>query len=163
MEHTIAKEITRRERLMVLKLAGKRCTTALYTPSDPGISEIEYRGIVSAYDEAPYVYRDSAINLNMTLKDITSGIPLRVIDIMGAGGFLLTNRQIEIEECFEDGKELIMYDSIEDAIKKAEYYLEHENERKQIAAAGRQAVIERFSFEKQVKSILKTVFGERIM
>ncbi|MBR6229560.1 MAG: glycosyltransferase, partial [Eubacterium sp.] len=128
IEHTIANEITRRERLYILRLASERGVTALYSPAqETALPKVSYRGILSAYDTAPLVYRQSKINLNMTLKDITSGIPLRVLDIMGAGGFLLTNRQPEIEEYFEAGKELVMYDGIEDAIKKIEYYLAHED------------------------------------
>ena len=50
-----------------------------------------------------------------------------------------------------------MYDSIEDAVDKASYYMTHEEERCHIAKAGRRAV-EQFSFENQVKKILSEVF-----
>ncbi|MEE3466911.1 MAG: glycosyltransferase [Eubacterium sp.] len=163
MEHTLAKKVTREERIQILSGIGAKHKTALYSPAgDDRLSDVEFRGIVSAYDTAPLVYHHSKINLNITLKDIVSGISLRVFEILGAGGFLLSNRQPEIEEYFRDGEEVVLYDSIEDCINKASYYLEHEDERCCIAAKGRKAV-ERFSFEKQVGEIIKRVFGKEII
>ena len=161
MESTIAKEITRRERLMILGVLSKHVHTCLYSPyCDDRLSNVDYRGVVSAYDQAPVVYSRSKVNLNITLKNLTSGIPLRVMEILGSGGFLLSNYQPEIAENFIDGEEVVLYESVEDAIKKALYYLEHEEERKRIAANGRKAV-ERFSFDSRVKIILDTVFGQK--
>ena len=159
VEHTIAKEITRRERLTILRTLSRRCHTSLYSPErEELLEQVDYRGVVSAYDEAPIVYNRSRINLNMTLKDITSGMSLRVLEILGSGGFLLSNWQPEIAENFVDGEEVVLYTSVQDAIMKALYYLEHEEERRQIAEAGRRAV-ERFSFENQVRQMLEVVFS----
>lgn len=46
-------------------------------------------------------------------KSIKTGIPLRLFDIMGAGGFLITNYQSEITQYFDIDKELVVYDSME--------------------------------------------------
>ena len=43
------------------------------------------------------------IYLNMTIKPIQTGLPLRIFDIMGCGGFLMTNYQAELPEYFEIG------------------------------------------------------------
>ena len=51
----------------------------------------------------PLVFQNSKINLNITLRSIKNGIPLRAIDIMGAGGFLLTNYQNDFGLHFTDG------------------------------------------------------------
>ena len=158
MENTIAKEITRRERRMILRVLSKHAHVCLFSPApDEMLPDVDYRGVVSAYEEAPAVFRRSKINLNMTLKNLTSGIPLRALEILGSGGFLLSNWQPEIAENFVDGEEVVLYDSIEDAIHKAMYYLAHEEERRAIAENGRRAV-ERFSFRNQVGCILDTVF-----
>lgn len=160
IEHSMAKEITRQERIKILRVLSKRYQTTLYTPAEEAmLPDVQYRGVVSAYDEAPYVYHNSKINLNITLKDLTSGIPLRVMEILGSGGFLLSNWQPEIAENFIDGEEVVLYDGVEDAIKKSIYYMTHEEERGRIAAAGRRAV-ERFSFRNQIQTIVNTVFPE---
>lgn len=162
VEDTVAREITKRERTLILSFLSKHAHTCLYSPVlDRRLSEVDYKGIVSAYEEAPKVYRQSKINLNITLKNITSGIPLRALEIMGSGGFLLSNYQPEIAENFEDGKEVVLYDSVEDGIRKALYFLSHEDERVTIAVNGRKAA-ERFSFMNQVGYMLKTVFGNDV-
>lgn len=53
----------------------------------------EYVGPIDWYSVMPLVFKNTCINLNITLKSIQSGIPLRGMDIMGSGGFLLTNYQ----------------------------------------------------------------------
>ncbi len=81
----------------------------------------------------PSVFHNSKINLNITLKTIQTGIPLRAWDILGCGGFLLSNFQQELCEYFIPGEDFIYYESIDDATEKAAYFLTHENERKEIA------------------------------
>ncbi len=49
------------------------------------------------------VFYSSKININMTLRSIESGVPLRIIDIMSIGGFVMSNNQEEIPELFEEG------------------------------------------------------------
>ena len=50
------------------------------------------------------VYTCSKINLNISLKGIEGGTPQRVMDIMGAGGFMMTNYCAETAELFEEDK-----------------------------------------------------------
>lgn len=74
---------------------------------------------------------------------------------MACGGFCLTNFQQEIAENFVDGKELVMYTSLDDALEKAEYYLTHETERLEIAGNGQRKIKERFRMEQRVGKILE--------
>lgn len=101
----------------------------------------------------PCVFRHSRLNLNPTLKCIQSGIPLRALDIMGARGVLLSNYQPELAEYFEDEKEVILYESMEDAIEKAAFYLKHESFRSSIALNGYQKVKEHFSYPKCIQKL----------
>ena len=105
----------------------------------------------------PLVFRNSKINLNMTAKTIESGIPQRVLDILSCGGFCLTNYQKEIADFFEDGKELVMYSSMEDLLIKAEYYLKHEEERKEIAKAGYEKVCTYFDINMRIEELVNYI------
>jgi spore maturation protein CgeB len=53
---------------------------------------------------------------------------------------MLTNRTEQQEALFEDGKECVFYDTMEEMIEKARYYLENESEREKIRQAGMEAV-----------------------
>lgn len=85
------------------------------------------------FEEAADKFSDSKICLNVALND---DVNMRCFEVTGSGGFLLTNRIPSLEELFIDGKEIVMYDSIDDMVEKAKYYLEHEEEREAIAQAG---------------------------
>lgn len=105
--------------------------------------------------ELPVAYSLSRINLNITLHTITSGIPLRVFDIMASGGFLLSNYQPELEDLFEIGKEIEVYRNIEELEEKASYYLAHEDKRAQIAYRGMEKVERYHNYETIVERILR--------
>ena len=78
---------------------------------------------------------------------------MRALDIMGCGGFLLTNLQPEISEYFKDGKDVVMYKSLEEAVDKACYYLAHDDERKNIARNGYKVVSDGFRFEDRIHNM----------
>lgn len=154
-------EVSAREREDVLELLSKNCQVRLYTSSDLPKSlknnSLEKMGYADYETELPLIYHHSKINLNITSKTIESGIPQRVFDILGCGGFCLTNYQPEVAEYFEDGKELVMYTSMEDLLLKTIYYLEHEEERAQIAKAGHRKIAEYYKLEERVHSLLGIV------
>ena len=104
------------------------------------------------------MFRTTKINLNITYRLITKGISLRALDVMAAGGFLLSNVQEEMLENFKPGVDFACYSNEAEAIELADYYLEHEDERQKIAASGHEAVA-RFDYRIQLKKIFDTVFG----
>ncbi len=154
----LEKKVTVEERRRLLEsLAGNGTDLRLYTASDTSSSPLLDKvamGQVDYKTEMPLVFLRSRINLNISLRSIHSGIPLRAIDIMNAGGFLLSNYQKELEEYFDIGRELVTYDSLEDCREKISYYLAHADEREMIAAAGMKAVRERLSAEREVEILL---------
>lgn len=133
-----------------LEKKHKKYDFRLYTGSDTRDLPKLYRhnrGRVDYRTQMPLVFSGSRINLNITLRSIHSGIPLRVLDIMACGGFVLTNWQPEIAEHFRDGEEIAIYSSLEECMEKVGYYLAHEEERKKIAQAGHRKVKEKFSYQ----------------
>ena len=151
-------EITCQERIELLEALAREHEVKLYTGSNGGvISGVKQEGIVSYMEEMPQVFQSSKINLNITLRSIESGIPLRALDIMGAGGFLLSNYQTELAENFIDGQELVLFESKEDMLEKVDYYLENEEERKRIARNGWEKVQREYSYEVQLKKIFERI------
>lgn len=154
---SVAKHITHMERTLLLDILSESYQVRLYGPDKPeNLSNVEWRGSAGYFDEMPKVFKSSKINLNVSLKCIQSGIPLRALDIMGSGGFLLTNYQPELAEYFVDGEDLVMYSSLEEAVEKCAYYLEHEEECSRIAEKGCQKVRELFRYEQRLLAMLRT-------
>lgn len=158
LSYAIASEITHLERSFLLEQMAELFHTHFYTTKSHHLSDkIESLGPVKYVDEMPCVFRYSKLNLNPTLKSIQSGIPLRALDIMGAKGVLLSNYQPELTEYFEDGQDLILYSSMEEAMEKAAYYIEHEDIRQQIALNGYQKVKEYFNYTDRIQKMLETI------
>lgn len=154
------KKITSIERPDILKMiADSGFLVAHFAPPDePKIDNIQYMGYIDYNEKMPHVFRGSKINLNITLRSILSGIPLRCLDIMGAGGFLLSNYQPELAEFFIDGKEMIMYTGRQDLLDKVNYYLENEEERIEIAINGHKKIQQEFSYDIVLDRIWDIVF-----
>lgn len=148
-------EIERRRGLIEL---SKFYKVHVYSNSDVrDLLRIRYCGSVDYWSEMPKVFHESKINLNFTIPNIKSGIPLRIWDILGSGGFLLTNFQAEIPCYFKEGEDLVCFDDLDDLREKVGYYLEHEKERQEIAENGYRKVKEHHSYRKRIQSILDIV------
>ena len=119
----------------------------IYTSSENiNLEGVDVRPKLNYDNDLPKAYHLSKINLNITLHSITSGVPLRVFDIMGVGGFMLTNYQPEIEELFDIGQEIEVFRDLDEMEDKIRYYLKHENARMKIALNGYRTVTEKHSY-----------------
>ena len=155
LEFLLACETTGRERFLVLGLLSRHFATALWSnEKDERLTEVHYYGYADYYKQMPHIFHDAKINLNIALRVIQTGIPLRVLDVMGCGGFVLTNYREEIAEHFVNGAECVIYEDIEDMYAKAQYYLSHDTERRQIAANGLAKVQRDFTFEQALTGML---------
>lgn len=151
-------KITSDERIQFLNELAKSYRVTLFSASDAKLCpDTNHKGTITYTKQMPQVFNKSKINLNITLRSIVSGIPLRALDIMGCAGFLLTNYQPELVEYFEPGRDFVYYDSPADLIQKADYYLSHDKEREAIAQSGFQQVQRLFSYEKQLSKILQFI------
>lgn len=155
----LGRKITSIERQRLLTAIGKRFSLKLFTLNkDFIIPNVQNMGIADYYSEMPYIFANSKINLNITLKSIQSGIPLRAMDILGAGGFLLTNFQADFLDYFIPNEDFVYYNDTNDLLEKIEYYLSHDKERKEIAQNGHHKVLTNHSFETCFQSIFSIVF-----
>lgn len=157
-QYVINREITARERLSFLTQISQNHLVDLYTNDDSfKLPNCINHGYIDPYSEAPYVYQNSKINLNITLRSISSGIPLRAFEIMGSGGFLLTNYQADFDDCYVANEDYVFYDSSEDMMSKIEYYLSHDKERNEIAENGFEKTLREHSFRDRVAAIFDII------
>lgn len=125
-----------------------------YEPMNKGVN---HRGVLDYMTDMPRLFHDSKINLNFTIRNIRTGLPLRLWDVLGAGGFLITNFQEELLEYFENDKDIVFYDSKDDLLRKIDYYLTHEDHRCTVASAGYQKVKQYHSYENRIQKILDSI------
>lgn len=89
-------KIAQLERREVIGALSPHFDMDVYTDDESGFVRARNRGLADYWKETPVIFNRSRINLNLTLRSIRSGIPLRVWDIMAAGGFCISNRQAEM-------------------------------------------------------------------
>ncbi len=143
----LARKLTAMERQEYLSKLSDFYKVALYTyEKTPNLPKVENRGPVEYYEEMAKAMKCAKINLNITLRSIVSGIPLRAFDIMGNGGFLLTNYQEDFLDFFVPGVDFACFESLDDLVEKAGYYLSHEDERMEIARNGFEKIREMHNF-----------------
>lgn len=146
------------ERIECLNMLAKNFNVDLYTDkSHDALHNINIRGTVDYNIDMPKVFNQSKINMNFTIRNIRSGLPLRIWDILAAGGFLLTNFQAEIPYFFKNQRDIVYYENLYDMQKKAEYYLAHDDERMMIAANGHKKVNEFHSYHQRIAAILSAI------
>lgn len=161
LSFAMASELTRNDRLLLLSLLGKRFNTKLYSfQTNAVLNNITCCPPVNYVTEMPKVFACSKINLNPILRCIQSGIPLRALDIMGCGGFLLSSFQPELAELFENEREMVMYDSLADAVEKASFYLKHDDLRDEIAQNGKQKIMNEYSLSDRWDQIMNISFNQ---
>ena len=143
------------ERVQILNKLAKHFPTDLYTDDpDKELIGVNLKSAVNYMTDMPKVFNCSRININPVMRNIRTGIPLRAWDIVGAGGFLMTSFQLEYMDFFENGKDYVYYESHDDLLRKTEYYLNHEDERAQIARNGHEKAVKFHSYEKRMEFIL---------
>ena len=151
----LCRKITSNERISLLKAISEHFPLKLYThhPAKE-LPKAEFVGPVDYYNTMPLVFQNSRINLNITLKSIQTGIPLRCMDIMGSGSFLLTNFQSDLLDNFIPGEDFVYYENEDDLVSKVSYYLAHESERQQIITNCIAKMRDAHTFEHRVHTMI---------
>lgn len=154
-------KIAEQERIRALTMLSEDFSVDLYTNSDTSMMpRIHNKGFAQYRTEMPLIFKNSKINLNITAKSIRNGLSLRVFDVLGCGGFLITNYQNDLPDLFEPGVELEVYSSLSELHDKVAYYLSHEEERLAIAKRGYEKVKKLHSYDNRMLEILSASFPE---
>lgn len=154
-EHVIiVPEITAIERMDLLESVARHHELDFFTHGTVSLPNVRVHGSLDYYKEMPLIFKRSRINLNITSRSIISGIPLRAFDIMGAGGFLISDYQADFMDHFVPGQDFVYYDNRMDLLQKIDYYLAHEEERKTIAKNGYNKTVREHTYKHRVREML---------
>ena len=107
--------------------------------------------------DAADIFRKSKIVFNTAAVD---DFNMRVPESTATGTFLLTEWVPDLEKAgYIDGKHLVTYRTMDEAVEKAKYYLDpaHEAEREAIAKAGMEHTLANHTYTHRAQEMLKVV------
>ena len=117
----------------------------LNSPLSP---HIQNRGARVSEEEAAKIFNATRINLNLHSSPFHDGINPegdylnpRVFDLAAAGAFQLVDRRSQLPQFFAPETEMATFASVTELREKIAYFLEHEEERRMVAQAGRRRLL----------------------
>ena len=120
------------------------------------------KGLHTRPDEWLRIYSASKIVLSVHYQDPQCKIPVyqaspRVFEILACGAFQLCDDQRDVFVLFQDGHDLVKFTDRHDLVAKVQYYLAHSEERRAIAAQGRETVLARHTYQVRIRELLKKI------
>jgi spore maturation protein CgeB len=103
------------------------------------------------------VLRDSFLTLNHHGDVPAYANNCRLFEATGVGTLLVTDWKENLHEMFEPGKEVVSYHTPEECAEKIQYYLEHEDEREEIARAGQQRTLRDHTYYQRMQELVDIV------
>lgn len=100
-------------------------------------------------------YTDAKIGINVNHKQSITGVNCRTFELCGFGIFQLTDFREDLANLYKIGEEVVVYENIDDLIKKVEYYLKNDKERESIANAGMIRTLKDHTYEKRIKYVIE--------
>ncbi len=102
-------------------------------------------------DDCADIFRKSRIVLNPPTK---GDFNMRHAEAAATGSFQITEDVPGLKEVFGDS--IVTYESIDDAVKKIRYYLDHDEERMALARKAHDIVLASHTYEDNLNAILRT-------
>lgn len=114
-----------------------------------------------AYWEVTKIVNQSRINLHFSLNTVSDPpvrqLKGRIFEVPLCGGFLLTEYAPHLERYFELDREIVCFESASEAAAKVRYYLEHSEERNEIAERGYERACRDYTGVKMVTDVFTRI------
>jgi glycosyltransferase involved in cell wall biosynthesis len=91
-----------------------------------------------------------------TVKGSSSGdlTSTRSFEIPACGGFMIHERNHEIQSFYEEDKEIVLFDDENELVEKIQYYLNNPDLRKAISMAGHRRCVPAYSYDERMRECL---------
>ncbi|MDD6551577.1 MAG: DUF3880 domain-containing protein [Lachnospiraceae bacterium] len=160
--YAMATRITCLDRLTLLTVASELTGTYVYTSNKPEelasvLHRVQINGPVDYFTEMPVIFNRSRINLCPTLRCITTGIPLRAIDIMACHGVVLMPLSEENAEYMSNGTDSLLYSSYDEAYELMKFYLANDDLLEKIRDNAYEKARRDFTMEERLRNIERTI------
>jgi len=123
------------------------------------VDALRQRGLKVWYDlgpsfrEARQLYNQAPIGLNWSSQlDLVA----RVFELLGMARLAVVNKVPDLNKFFENGKHLVVFENLDEAVEKTMYYHENTEEANKIAAQGHKQV-EPHTWDARIERIINDI------
>ncbi len=105
------------------------------------------------------IYANSKIVIDVNWEAWPAeGLSNRPFEVTGCGALFMTDRvRADITRAYVEDKEVVLFKDERELREKVRYYLEHDDERENIALAGYQKTLARHTYDDRVRQIFDTI------
>lgn len=114
------------------------------------------------------IFNASSVNLNLHSSMERDGVEPygdfvnpRTFELASCGAFQLVDNRSLLPEMFEVGKEMVTFGDRAEMHEKIEYYLDHPNERYEIAAQSRSRALRDHTYVQRLRTMLGYIYADR--
>ncbi len=94
------------------------------------------------------------ICLNLTDGNFETGLNIGHYEITAYGGLMLTYGLADLSNCFAIGKECDVFHNEQELLEKIDYYLNHSEERRAMAAAGQRRTLSEHLYSHRITTVV---------
>lgn len=145
--------------IIVERLAERGIPLALYGRSPPRWStatiRTNFRGRYIVKDEKSRVFNAGLACLNSTALSEGNSLNCRAFEICGAGGLQLIENKPAVQNCFEPGREVLTYSSVDEIVAHIDRARAEPSWAQTIRAAGHARVLAEHTYRHRLERILK--------
>jgi len=142
-----------------------------WNPLSPLGRVLQRKGERISPEDCVKIFNAATININLHSSSYHNGINPngdfvnpRTFEIAACGGFQAVDPRSELGELFEVGREIITFSNVGELRRKKDYYMEHPDEREEIAKAGRQRALAEHTYRHRMQEMLEVVVaGEPVL
>ena len=78
---------------------------------------------------------------------------MRMFEATGVGALLMTEAAPNLSDFFEPGREVVAYEGADDLVDKVRHFLDHDGERRRIAAAGQRRTLAEHTYAHRIRRL----------
>ena len=123
--------------------------------SDPAVKKA-FQAKYITKEEKSFEYGSSLACINSTAMSEGNSLNCRAFEIAGAGGLQIMEYRDAILDCFEPGKEILTYSSLDELIEHISRYRKDKDAAMKIRIAGNKRALAEHTYQKRIDVIMKT-------
>lgn len=118
-------------------------------------SGARFGGDVDAATVFPHLVGGSRLSVDCVHPQMPTAVTQRVFDVPACGGLVLADDRPDLREHFDPGTEVLTYASLEEAVDRARWALDHPGARDRIARAARRRVLAEHTLLHRARRLLR--------